>query len=89
MPPVVWRVLDLLLTSTRPRPLAEVVAEIGSPVAVADALDTLRAAGLAGRMGALVFVTGAPRHELVYRPPCSNSRTSPQSWHGARDDSYR
>jgi hypothetical protein len=52
-----WLVLDLLLTSERPRPVAEIVTEIESPVAVADALDTLRAAGLVGRTGALVFVT--------------------------------
>jgi hypothetical protein len=56
MPETTWHVLDLLLASERPRP----VAELGSPVAVADALDTLRSAGLAGHMGALVFVTGAP-----------------------------
>lgn len=49
-----WRVLDLLLADERPRP----VAELGSPVAVADALDTLQAASLVGRTGALVFVTG-------------------------------
>jgi len=42
-----WRVLDLLLAD-----------ELGSPVAVADALDTLQAASLVGRTGALVFVTG-------------------------------
>lgn len=56
-----WRVLDLLLASERPRQVAEIVTEIGSPVAVADALDTLRAAGLVGRTGALVFVTTADR----------------------------
>jgi hypothetical protein len=60
MPETTWHILDLLLASERPRPVAELVTEIGSPVAVADALDTLRSAGLAGRMGALVFVTGAP-----------------------------
>jgi DNA-binding IclR family transcriptional regulator len=56
-----WRVLDLLLAGERPRPVAEIVTEIGSPVAVADALDTLRAAGLVGRTGALVFVTAADK----------------------------
>jgi len=56
-----WRVLDLLLAGERPRPVAEIVTEIGSPVAVADALDTLRAAGLVGRTGALVFVINADR----------------------------
>jgi hypothetical protein len=40
--------------------MAELVTEIGSPVAVADALDTLGAAGLVGRTGALVFVTRTP-----------------------------
>ena len=55
MPEAVWRVLDLLLTSKRPRP----VAEVGSPAAVADAIDTLQAASLVGRTGALVFVTSS------------------------------
>jgi DNA-binding Lrp family transcriptional regulator len=49
-----WRILDLLLASERPRPIAEIVTAIGSPVAVADALDTLRAAGLIERRGILV-----------------------------------
>jgi DNA-binding Lrp family transcriptional regulator len=49
-----WRILDLLLASERPRPIAEIVTTIGSPVAVADALDTLRAAGLIERRGILV-----------------------------------
>lgn len=61
MPETTWHILDLLLASERPRQLAEIVTEIGSPVAVADALDTLRAAGLVGRTGALVFVTTADR----------------------------
>jgi hypothetical protein len=61
MPEVAWRVLDLLLASEKPRPVAKIVTEIGSPVAVADALDTLRAAGLVGRTGALVFVINADR----------------------------
>jgi hypothetical protein len=56
-----WRVLDLLLASERPRPMAELVSEIGSPVAVADALNTLQASSLVERMGALVFITRAPR----------------------------
>jgi DNA-binding IclR family transcriptional regulator len=56
-----WQVLDLLLAHEKPRPVAEIVTEIGSPVAVADALDTLRAAGLVGRTGALVFVIDADR----------------------------
>jgi predicted O-methyltransferase YrrM len=62
MPETTWHVLDLLLASEKPRPVAEIVTAIGSAAAVADALDTLRAAGLAGRMGVLVFVTSAP-HE--------------------------
>jgi hypothetical protein len=57
MPETTWHVLDLLLASEKPRPVAELVIEIGSPVAVADALDTLQAASLVGRTGALVFVT--------------------------------
>jgi hypothetical protein len=59
MPETTWQVLDLLLASGKPRPVAELVTEIGSAVAVADALDTLRAVGLVGRTGALVFVTSA------------------------------
>lgn len=56
MPEATWRVLDLLLTSERPRHIAEVVAAIGSPAAVADALATLQGAGLVGCTGALVFI---------------------------------
>jgi DNA-binding IclR family transcriptional regulator len=60
MPETPWQVLDLLLASKRPCPVAEIITEIGSAAAVADALDTLRASGLVGRAGALVFVTNAP-----------------------------
>jgi predicted transcriptional regulator len=56
MPEAAWRVLDLLLASKQPRPVAEIVTEIGSPVAVADALDTLGAAGLIERRGVRVYV---------------------------------
>jgi predicted transcriptional regulator len=55
-----WRILDLLLAVDQPLPVAEVVAAIGSTAAVADALDTLQAAGLVDRAGVLVFVTKAP-----------------------------
>jgi len=56
-----WQVLDLLLAADQPLPVAEVVAAIGSTAAVADALDTLHAAGLVDRAGVLVFVTKASR----------------------------
>jgi hypothetical protein len=55
-----WQILDLLLAAGYPLPVADVVAAIGSPIAAADALDTLHAVGLADRAGALVFVTQAP-----------------------------
>jgi DNA-binding GntR family transcriptional regulator len=54
-----WRILDLLLAAGQPLPVAQVVATIGSTAAVADALDTLHAAGLVERTGALVSVTRA------------------------------
>jgi hypothetical protein len=56
MAEITWHVLDLLLASERPRAVAELVAEIGSPIAVADALDTLGAAGLIKRRGVRVYV---------------------------------
>ncbi len=55
-----WRILDLLLAADQPLLVAEVVAAIGSTAAVADALDTLHAAGLVERTGALVSVAQAP-----------------------------
>jgi hypothetical protein len=55
-----WHVLDLLLDAEQPLPIAKIVAAIGSPTAVADALDILRTTGLADRTGTVVSVRRAP-----------------------------
>jgi hypothetical protein len=68
MPQTTWHVLNLLLASRRPRPVAEFVTELGSPVAVAGELDTLGATSLVGRTGALVFVTSNPPTTRAMRP---------------------
>jgi hypothetical protein len=54
---VQWLVLDLLL-EPRPDPwlVGELVEEIGSPAAVAEALDVLQAAGLIKHHGEVVHI---------------------------------
>jgi DNA-binding transcriptional ArsR family regulator len=55
---VEWTILDLLLEhSHRSWGVGELVDEIGSPIAVAEALEALQAAGLIERTGAFVRVT--------------------------------
>jgi hypothetical protein len=52
-----WLILDLLLEgSHRSWGVGELVDEIGSPVLVAEALDTLQAAGLIERTGSFVRI---------------------------------
>jgi hypothetical protein len=65
-----WVVLDLLADAEIQRPwsLEEVAREIGSPIAAADALDALHAAGLAHRTtDGFVFATRAAvrYHEIT------------------------
>ena len=55
-----WHVLDLLLDAERPLPIANLVTAIGNPTAVADALEILRATGVADRTGTMVSVRPAP-----------------------------
>jgi hypothetical protein len=53
-----WLILDLLLEhSHRSWGVGELVDEIGSPIAVAEALEALQAVGLIERTGAFVRVT--------------------------------
>jgi hypothetical protein len=55
-----WHVLDLLLEHRdRTWGIGELVDEIGSPIAVAEALQALQAAGLAESSSAFVFITRA------------------------------
>jgi predicted transcriptional regulator len=68
--PTEWIVLELLLDPEAQRPwsLEEVAREIGTPIAVADALDGLHAAGLVHRTAdGFVFATRAVvrYHELA------------------------
>ena len=49
-----WIILDLLLARPGPWGVGELVDVIGSPVAVAEALDALHAAGLIDRIDAFV-----------------------------------
>jgi hypothetical protein len=52
---VEWLLLDLLLEHChRSWGVGQLVNEIGSPIAVAEALEALQAAGLIERTGALV-----------------------------------
>jgi hypothetical protein len=65
-----WIVLDLLVDTDAQRPwsLDEVIREIGSPIAAADALDGLHAAGLIHRTAdSFVFATRAAvrYHEIA------------------------
>jgi hypothetical protein len=52
-----WVILDLLLEHPHPWLVRELVDEIGSAIAVAEALEGLQAAGLIERRDALVRVT--------------------------------
>ena len=52
-----WVILDLLLERSHPLRVGELIDELGSRVAVAEALDALRADGLIERAGALVRTT--------------------------------
>jgi predicted transcriptional regulator len=54
-----WTVLDLLLEYPRPWRVEELIDAIDSPVAVAEAVDTLHATGIIERTGA--FVRIAPK----------------------------
>jgi DNA-binding HxlR family transcriptional regulator len=57
---VEWLILDLLLEhSHRSWGVGELVDEIGSPIAVAEALEALHAAGLIERKDAFVCITRA------------------------------
>ncbi len=58
-----WRILDLLLEASRQTlTVSQLVEAIGSPAAVAEALDSLRAAGLISRSGECVsLATGPPQ----------------------------
>jgi hypothetical protein len=65
-----WIVLDLLVDAEIQRPwsVEEVIREVGSPIAAADALEALRAAGLAHRpTDGFVFATRAAvrYHEIT------------------------
>jgi hypothetical protein len=54
---VEWLILDLLLEhSHRSWGVGELVDEIGSPIAIAEALEVLQAAGLIERTGAFVRI---------------------------------
>lgn len=56
-----WVILDLLMdASEQTLAVAELVEAIGSPVAVAEAIDSLHAAGLVTRAGQLVTVASDP-----------------------------
>lgn len=57
-----WIVLDLLIDANEQRPwsVGELVRAVGEPVAVADAIDSLHAAGLIHRTSDdFVFITRA------------------------------
>ncbi len=59
--PAEWIILDLLLEAAeRTLSIAELVEAVGSPIAVADALDTLHVAGLIGRRADLAILTSPP-----------------------------
>jgi DNA-binding HxlR family transcriptional regulator len=53
---VEWLILDLLLERPRPWRVGEIVDEIGSTVAVAEALEVLQVAGLIERTDAFVRI---------------------------------
>jgi hypothetical protein len=68
--PTEWVLLDLLVDADAQRPwsLEEIIREIGSPIAAADALDSLHAAGLVHRtVDGFVFATRAAirYHEIA------------------------
>ena len=51
-----WAVLDLLLEYARPWRVEELIDAIDSPVAVAEAVETLQATGIIERSGAFVRI---------------------------------
>jgi DNA-binding HxlR family transcriptional regulator len=51
-----WVILDLLLERTHPWRVGELIDELGSPIAVAEALEALQASGLTERKDALVRI---------------------------------
>jgi hypothetical protein len=58
--PTEWDVLDFLLDDDeRPKLVKEIVREIGSVVAVADALDVLHRSGIIHHIDDFVFVTNS------------------------------
>jgi hypothetical protein len=60
MPETTWHVLDPLLEhGHRSWGVGELVDEIGSPIAVAEALEALRASGLIERKDAFVRIASA------------------------------
>lgn len=59
--PAEWIILDLLMDAgEQTLTVAELVEAIGSPAAVAEAIDSLHAAGLITRASPLVTVAGDP-----------------------------
>jgi hypothetical protein len=57
---VEWRILDLMLAHSHRRwGVGELVDAIGSPIAVAEALESLHDAGLIERTDAFVRITQA------------------------------
>jgi hypothetical protein len=59
--PAEWIILDLLMDADEQGlSVSELVGVIGSPVAVAEALDALHAAGLITRIGQRVAVATTP-----------------------------
>jgi DNA-binding transcriptional ArsR family regulator len=59
--PAEWIILDLLMDAEEQGlSVSELVQAIGSPAAVAEALDALYAAGLVSRVGQFVVVATTP-----------------------------
>ena len=59
--PAEWIILDLLMdASQQTLTVSELVEAIGSPAAVAEALDALRTAGLITRIGQYVSIVTTP-----------------------------
>jgi hypothetical protein len=57
---MVWLVLDLLLERSQVWGIGELVDEIGSPIAVAEALDALQDAGLIECTNRFVRIRASP-----------------------------
>jgi hypothetical protein len=55
-----WAILDLLLERPQQWGIGELVDALGNPAAIAEAIDTLRAAGLIERGDAFVRIAGKP-----------------------------